>query len=220
MENNIYYFLVFIGSVIFCIEIAFLLKKPFLKLSISAVKQVDIILDLSLNERKKDRLLLTQSVQLLTDFFIVIFLTFLVLVIAIIPVYIFLKSKPDYTLDSSSLFFYMSMFSGSFVLLLFKKKSDYSYWSKLLHTIILSNYNLGKYLFNKEVKLIDEKSVKNQNSFVMITGLARAGTTALANLLYNMNRCFTLNIPFYKLCQYAFFVGTKFLEKNSPAKII
>ena len=61
------------------------------------------------------------------------------------------------------------MLLGSFSLFLFKesKETDYTYWSKLLHTVILDNYNLGIYLFNKELKKIDEK--KSENSYAVKT---------------------------------------------------
>jgi hypothetical protein len=86
------------------------------------------------------------------------------------------------------------MLIGSFSLLLVKnsKKIDYSYWSELLHTIILDNYNLGKYLFNKEIKKIDAEKSKN-SSFLIITGLARSGTTALTKLLYDANIFHSIN---------------------------
>lgn len=56
-----------------------------------------------------------------------------------------------------------------------KSNSDYSEVSQLFHGIILDNYELGKKLFRSQVKNIDATDEK----FVVVSGLARAGTTAL-----------------------------------------
>ncbi len=89
---------------------------------------------------------------------------------------------------------------GGLSLLLIKKgkNQDYSYWSKLLHSIVLDNYNLGKYLLNRELKRIGRNDNYN-SSFVIVTGLARAGTTALTNLIYEEGTFHSIkysNMPF------------------------
>mgnify|MGYP006299855853 FL=1 len=58
MVNSIYFFLVCLGSVIFCIWVFYFLKTPFFRLSTLAVKQVDIILSSSLDDVEKDRRIL------------------------------------------------------------------------------------------------------------------------------------------------------------------
>ncbi len=53
------YFLtvVFLGSAIFCLCVAIFLRKPFLKLSTLAIKQLDFLLDSTISENEKDQLI-------------------------------------------------------------------------------------------------------------------------------------------------------------------
>lgn len=200
MANEIYYAFVIIGTSFFCVSIVLLIKKPFFMLSASAVRQLDIIMNASLGDKEKDKLILKNLARLLLDFFTVILLLSLSVLFGLAPVLILAAFEPGLIIDTGSIYFYISMLLGSFSLFLFRKtkKSDYSYWSELLHTIILNNYNLGKYLFYKGLKIIDEKKSTN-SSFVIVTGLARAGTTALTNLLYDPNTFHSIkysNMPF------------------------
>lgn len=75
------------------------------------------------------------------------------------------------------------------------KNSDYSEISKLLHQIVLDNYQLGKKLFNIQVKNVEQTNDK----FVIVSGLARAGTTALCMSLADRGPYHSLdysNMPF------------------------
>jgi hypothetical protein len=193
-NNIIYYAFVILGTALFCISMILLLKKPFFRLSSSAVKQLDIIINTSLGEKEKDKLILKNLSRLLTDFIKVTLLLILSVIVGLAPVLILAAIKPELNIDTSTVYFYGSMIVGSFSLFLVKnsKKTDYSYWSELLHTIILDNYNLGKYLFKKELKKSNEK--KSENSpFLIVTGLARSGTTALTKLLYDQNTFHSIN---------------------------
>ena len=74
----------------------------------------------------------------------------------------------------------------SILFFLFKKvrSNDYNYWSVLLHHLVLDNDFIGKWLFNNA-----KRKVKNQGSpYLIITGLARSGTTALLNQLGATNQ--------------------------------
>lgn len=184
MENSFYYVTVVFGTVVFCFSIVLMLKKTFFNLSASTVKQLDIIINTSLQEKEKDRLILKNMSNLLKHFFLVLLLIVGIAIISSIPVFLYTKTYPEYSVDTSSIYFYLSMLLGSLSLLFIKKKSDYSYWSKLLHTIVLDNYNIGKFMLKKELKKHKTDCRKNGDSFVIVTGLARAGTTALTNLLY------------------------------------
>ncbi len=197
MENSIYYFTVIIGTAIFCLCVVLFLKKPFYKLSVSSVKQLNIILDSILPEKEKDKLILSNLVTVLSNLFVSLFLLFGFMAIGSLPVFILHTIKPEINIDISSIYFYGSMIIGSFSLFLIQKQknSDYSYWSKLLHTIILDNYNLGIFLFKREVKKQTKKELKEKPEppFVIVTGLARAGTTALTKLLYDPQLFHSIN---------------------------
>ncbi len=198
MASSIYYLTVVLSAALFCVGIAFLLKKPFFKLSTSAVYQLDIILNPLIDEIAKDRLILKNLVNLLVNFFTVLLFTLIIILFSIAPIYALVSIVPSTILDTNSIYFYLSMLIGSFSLFFLKKKSDYSYWSKLLHTLVLNNYHVGKYLFKLEVKQLTNENSKN-NKFVIVTGLARAGTTALIKQLYNPTIFHSIkyaNIPF------------------------
>ncbi|MEM1002188.1 MAG: sulfotransferase domain-containing protein [Bacteroidota bacterium] len=185
MANSIYYFFVLLGTVIFCVGIVLLLKKPFYNLAVAAVRQLDIIFNKSLSEEEKDQKIIGNLSSLLKYLFVTVGLVFVLFVGSLIPVILYVKYQADFEPDTTSIFFYLSMFLGSFVLLFFRNKSDYSYWSKLLHTLVLDNYQLGKYLFEKEIKKYNGEKINQERNFVIVTGLARAGTTALTNLMYD-----------------------------------
>jgi hypothetical protein len=80
-----------------------------------------------------------------------------------------------------------------------KSKSTYSDLSKLLHRMILDNYNIGKRLLNAEIKRTKKKGIKQRNDFLIISGLARAGTTSFMNELSRFESFVSLsyaNMPF------------------------
>jgi len=80
-----------------------------------------------------------------------------------------------------------------------KTKGDYTLVIKLLHRLILDNYNLHIKLHKREVKRHHLKSKTSREDFIIITGLARAGTTSLLNKLANKKNIKSLhygNMPF------------------------
>ncbi len=74
-----------------------------------------------------------------------------------------------------------------------KQTSDYSELSQLLHRMALNNYVIGDKLFKKESKKITKRNLIKRNDFVIISGLARAGTTSLMNYLAKIDDFKTLN---------------------------
>lgn len=79
------------------------------------------------------------------------------------------------------------------------RKSDYSDWSRLLHYMALDNYNVSKALFRLEKKTYAKKFAPVKNEFVIVSGLARAGTTALTTQLHKSGNFHSLsyaNMPF------------------------
>lgn len=199
MVSNIYYAFVVLGTIIFCVGAVILLKTPFYKLAVLSVKQLDIILDQSISEKEKDQSIIHNLFELLKFFVLTITLLIFLLICGVLPAFIYLHYQPNLTADTSSVYFYLSICLGSFSLFLFKNKSDYAYWSRLLHTIILDNYNLGKFLFKREVKKYGKNLVLSEKPFVIVTGLARAGTTALTNLIFDEKKFHSIsyaNVPF------------------------
>ncbi len=80
-----------------------------------------------------------------------------------------------------------------------KDKSSYSEVSQLLHRLALNNFNIAYKLFKQESKKIVRKSLERRHDFVIISGLARAGTTSLMNDLSKISDFVSLsyaNMPF------------------------
>ncbi|MBN1952981.1 MAG: sulfotransferase [Bacteroidales bacterium] len=80
-----------------------------------------------------------------------------------------------------------------------KNPSAYSPLSQLLHRMALNNYYIADRLFRQETKKITRKKLDRQEDFVIISGLARAGTTSLMNSLSEFDRFVSLsyaNMPF------------------------
>ena len=106
------------------------------------------------------------------------------------------------SLDVSSIWFFLSLSIGSIIPFLFKKKKsndNYSEASKLLHKLILNNYNLSKLLFSFDRKFKKGERIKNKSEFVVVSGLARAGTTSLTDQLFKAGKFNSLdysNMPF------------------------
>lgn len=74
-----------------------------------------------------------------------------------------------------------------------KDNSGYSELSRLLHRMALNNYNIAHKLFRRESRKIARKNLERRQDFVIISGLARAGTTSLMNDLSGIADFATLN---------------------------
>ena len=80
------------------------------------------------------------------------------------------------------------------------QKNNYSFLTKWMHQIYLGNYFVSKTSFEIE-QTIFKKEINffKINEIVFVTGLARAGTTALFNAIYDTNSYASLkysNMPF------------------------
>jgi len=80
-----------------------------------------------------------------------------------------------------------------FIPLTKKNASSYSELSQLLHRLVLNNYNIGLQLFKREAKQKAKHGIKLKDEFIIISGLARAGTTSLMNHLLNVEGFASLN---------------------------
>ncbi|WP_223032508.1 sulfotransferase domain-containing protein [Hanstruepera marina] len=101
--------------------------------------------------------------------------------------YILLGNVEFQSLDTSSIWFFVSMSLGSIIPFLIKRKKpseDYSEASILFHKLILNNYNIGRLLFSFDSRFKKEKISEKKETFLIISGLARAGTTSLTDQLF------------------------------------
>ncbi len=117
-------------------------------------------------------------------------------------VYGFFKGIPFKDLDFSSTWFWVSLSIGSILPFIFKKKKkveNYSEASMLLHKLILNNYNLSKFLFSFDRKFKKGEKISDNSNFLIVSGLARAGTTSLTDQLFKAGQFSSLdysNMPF------------------------
>lgn len=128
----------------------------------------------------------------------------IVLFAAAIPtlIYVWLSNNSFEDLQFGSVGFLVSFSAGSILPFLFNKKSkdqDYSEASQLFHFLILDNYNLGKLLFSWDKRFKKEKNIQINNKFLIVSGLARSGTTSLTEQLHKHGHFHSLdysNMPF------------------------
>ena len=198
-----YYVLVFFTTFLISVSLL-LLKKPFFSFAKATAALLNIMLDSSMNELAKQKILIQNLGKLLSVFGVFLILIMLTIGISLVPMMLYLRfeSETIEDLEMASFHFYVSMILGSAILFIFplrKKKKDYSEWSVLLHKMVLYNYNISKSLFWLEKKLFKKKAKIQNESFVIVSGLARAGTTALTNLLFRSRKFHSLsyaNMPF------------------------
>jgi len=74
-----------------------------------------------------------------------------------------------------------------------KNKSAYTPLAQLLHHLALDNPNVGLRLQRRDVKAAEKLGIEQKNEFVIITGLARSGTTSLLNTLAPLGPFASLN---------------------------
>lgn len=187
--------------------ITYLLKvfrKPFYSLAESSLSVVDSLMS-NMEEDEKVKLVQKHINKLLVAFllsFLVVFLSFGAGVV-VIAVYSILKNILYNSLDFTSLWPIISISIGSTLGFLVpikqKNKSSYSDLSQLLHRMALNNYSLAYKLFRLEAKKLHKKEIFEQNKFVIVSGLARSGTTSLMNKLSESDLFASLsyaNMPF------------------------
>ena len=74
-----------------------------------------------------------------------------------------------------------------------KSKSAYGVMAQLFHHLILDHYHLGKALLKRQIKGVENAVNEQGTSAVLVTGLARAGTTALTRTLTERGPFSSLN---------------------------
>lgn len=106
-------------------------------------------------------------------------------------------------LNLLSLYSMMIMSASAFVAfgipLAQKDDRGYSELSRLLHRLALNHYQISNRLFNWEKNIIPKKGLDRTSKFIIVSGLARSGTTSLMNDLSQIE-CFVslgyANMPF------------------------
>lgn len=198
----IYYILVFVAGLLFAIGLL-LLKKPFFSFALSTTSLLNAILDVDSDEDTKQKHLIKKLGPLLGNMFVFLALLLLSIGVASVPLAKYLWLDTTVVPDTSSMYFYLCLGIGSLIPFVIPIKrttdSDYSDWSMLLHRMILDNPFIGRALFQFERRVFKEKLNREPRPFVIVTGLARAGTTALTNLLYKTGNFHSLaydNMPF------------------------
>lgn len=86
-----------------------------------------------------------------------------------------------------------------FFLPLRRGASNYSELSILLHRLVLNNPDLGQILMKREIKKRQKRGIKHREDFLIVSGLARAGTTSFMNHLAALPEFSSLsyaNMPF------------------------
>jgi len=140
-------------------------------------------------ETVKQKKLITALKTMLGSLVLTIVLIVLIITLTAIPVlvYAFFKEVAYSSLDLGSLGFILSLSAGSVLPFLIKRKKeneDYSEASILLHKLILNNYFLSKFLFSIDRKFKKEGKIEDKSKFLIVSGLARAGTTSLTDQLF------------------------------------
>jgi len=202
----IYYLVIFLSVSLISVGIL-LLKNPFFLFANATANLLNSMLESNTDESAKQKHLIQSLGNLLPKFGLLLFFIAITIGFSFIPLVVYLEYNPEKSLqdlDMRSFYFFLSVILGSVVLFVVpwanrNKDSDYSGWSMLLHRMILNNYNISSALFRLEKRLYKKELKMPDEDFVIVSGLARGGTTALTNLLFESNKFHSLsydNMPF------------------------
>ena len=182
-----------------------LLKKVFFVLAESTLGLLNAMLETELDDTQKQKGLIANLGKVLGSLFL--FLLQIAATVAVSTIPLFAISDFDFDKFESTHWggwqFWMALSLGSivpFFLASFKKQTeDYSPMSKLLHRLLLNNYNVSRMLFKMEKKRVVKSEELANKEFVIVTGLARCGTTGLTTKLFEAGIFHSLsyaNLPF------------------------
>jgi len=174
-------------------------RKQFYSLAENSVALLNTLISNEGDEQKLEEMQ-KQTSRLLISLLSFIALLIFILIIVLLPAaFNAWQQKGDWTAFSlSSWQEILSVSIGAslvFVPLARKEPPSYSELSQLLHRMALNNYHLGLKLFKREAKQKIKKGISLKNDFIIISGLARSGTTSLMNHL--------LSIPGFRSLSYA-----------------
>ncbi len=182
-----------------------LIRKFFFGLGENTLSLLNTLLDNHDEDEIKQRKLIKNLGKTLTSLFLFLVFLALVLFITLLPflVYVNFDLAAFQQLDTESWAFVVVFLVGSVLPFLFisfrKPKSDYSELSVLLHRMVLNNPNIALSLFKMEKTFFKKKTQNPNPVFLVVSGLARAGTTGLTTLLHQSDKFYSLsyaNMPF------------------------
>lgn len=199
----LYPFVVGFGFLLLAYSIK-LLRAPFFSIAENSLSLVNVLL-LKIDEDEKVKLVQKKNSQLLISLFKVLLSILISIGIASIPFVIYsfalnlTYSDLEFTSISSILALSIGSTLGFFIPIKTYSTSGYSELSKLLHRLALNNYAIAYKLFKWEVKNAKKNKIDSQDKFVIVSGLARSGTTSIMNKLMQNERFASLgyaNMPF------------------------
>ena len=171
-------------------------RYHFYKLAKSSVGLLDDILRVESENQKLSRI--EKGTKLLIiDFFK--FLAIIILTIAIVLLFVYAHSYffDGLIWDNRSGLIGFSIGASVPFFIPTNSKSSYNEISQLFHHLVLNNSNIGLKLLSREVKKHASKVKKEK--FLIVSGLARSGTTSLMNSVYDSGSFTSLsysNMPF------------------------
>ena len=182
----IYFFLAGLSGILFSSLLIFFRQHFFTTLETSIALSNAVLSDE--DEFIKQKKLIITLKLMLASLGIALGLIVLIVLATLVPIILYsLFYKVEFVnLDLSSLGFILSLSLGSIIPFLFKRKKsveDYSEVSILFHKLILNNYFLSKKLFSFDKYFKKDKNIESKNEFLIISGLARSGTTSLTDQL-------------------------------------
>jgi hypothetical protein len=98
------------------------------------------------------------------------------------------------------------------------KTTSYSELQQLLHHLVLDNFEIGKKLFQIEQKRYSTLPDHDAQQFVIVSGLARAGTTSLMNKLATLETFATLSYANMPLLMAPNLWGKIYKPKNNKTQ--
>lgn len=179
------------------------IQPYFFSFAYATVSLLNIILNPKLEEKNRQKQLIQKLGKLLPKFGLFVLLFLLLCFVSALPIWLLIPSE-ERELTSSLLIYGSMIVGGASVFLLDwwisrNRQQDYSEWSRLLHRLILDHNQISATLFLLEKKIFQKKANLTNETFVIVSGLARSGTTAMTNLLFEHGVFHSLsyrNMPF------------------------
>jgi len=173
-------------------------RSVFFSLAENSVALLDKLLT-DVEDDEKIRLIQGSNSKLLLSLLKMVFTLVIALAAASVPVILFIMvtGTDFHSLDFLSLWSILAISIGATIPFLIPLKSinisGYSELSQLLHRLALDNYTIAYRLFKKEKKKIERRKLERRQDFIIISGLARAGTTSFMTDLSKIGDFVSLN---------------------------
>ena len=177
-----------LATTLLCVGLI-LIRKSFYVLAERTAALLNALLDDVKDEMEKQRRLITGVGGEMKALLVFLVLLAVVLGIAALPI-LFIKGPNGEAFDWEVLSTWQGLLvmlvAGTVPFMIYGRigpKRDYNEWSMLLHRMVLDNQHLGAYLFAWDVKRYSRKHAIDRKAPILVSGLARAGTTALTTIL-------------------------------------